>query len=495
MIQRQLNIYFVLILTMTLNLFHFSGVPAVTVPGGKQLPKHVLQLPAETVTSSASAEVLPVAFQAAREKYNIDVVMDYERHFMTVEETISYPNHTDTRLDSLTLAVAPNLVPNCFDLILLTVDNIPVTEYSLDKQRLDISLSSPLERDSTVQLTLRYTLSLPHLNQFDSINAPLFGYTDMQVNLVNWYPFVVPFINGEWVLHDPWWYGDYLVYPTADYTVNLLFVGSGEAAPVVAASGSAEKIVDFTRYTLKDGRAFAFSMSPNFEVSSMKTGDTTVSSYYLPAYRKPAEAAMRASAQAIEFFSEQFGEYPRPTYSIVQASLSDSREFSGLSFISRNFYQKYDGTSANYLTYVSVHAAAHQWWFDQVGNDPALEPWLDETLATYSERLFFESIHPDLLDYWQANRVDFFRPQGNVDAAIYDSENQDIYRQAVYFNGIYFFSDLRERIGEQAFHDFLEDYFAQSKRRIVTKEDFFRILEDHTTLDISDIINKYFQHK
>lgn len=492
MIQRQFNIYIVLIMTMTLNLFQWSAVPAAKVEmvvGGKTLPA-----PAQEITSPPADIPSAAAPSPVREKYNIDIVMDYDRHFLTVEEIITYPNRTNTQLDSLTLAVPPNLIPNCFDLIRLAVDGTPATNYNLKKQRLDLSLPYTLEPDSVVQLTLRYTLSLPHLDQFSRINAPLLGYTDIQVNLVNWYPFIVPFRDGEWTLHDAWWYGDYLVYSIADYTVNLLFIG-GEDAPVVAASGSAERIVDFTRYTLEGGRAFVFSISPNFEVSSMKAGEATVSSYYLPAYRTPAEAAMQISAQAIEFFAEQFGEYPRSTYSIVQAGLSDSREFSGLSFISQNFYQLYDGTPANYLTYVSVHAAAHQWWFDQVGNDPALEPWLDETLSTYSERLFFESIHPDLLDYWQANRVNFFRPRGNVGAAIYDSENQDIYRQAVYFNGVNFFNDLRERIGGKDFHAFLQDYFQQGRQKIVTRDDFFKILDKHTGLDYSDIVSKYFDNK
>jgi len=469
-----------------------SAVPvakaAVAVGMVKSPPSHVQEF---TPSVSLVDEVVVRAPSTIGEKYVIDIVMDYDRHFLTVEENITYSNRTNTQLDSLTLAVAPNLSPNCFNLIHLAVDGDSVAKYNLNKQRLDVSLLHPLEPDSIVQLTLRYTLSLPHLDQFNRINAPVFGYTDMQTNLINWYPFIVPFVNGEWILHDPWWYGDYLVYSKADYTINLLFVDR-ENSPVVAASGSAEKIVDFTRYTLEDGRAFALSISPKFEVSSMKVGDATVSSYYLPAYRKQGEAAMEASAQSIELFSEQFGAYPHSTYSIVQAGLSDSREFSGLSFVSRNFYQLYDGTPNNYLTYVSVHAAAHQWWFDQVGNDPAIEPWLDESLATYSERLYFEKFHPDLVANWQADRVDFFRPQGKIDAAIYDIVNHDTYKQAVYFNGMHFLQDLRQRVGEEPFLAFLQDYYIQSKGQIITGEDFFRVLDKHTDAGYSDIVREYF---
>jgi len=506
MIQRQLYIYPLLVLSITLNMLQLSTAPAAkaTTTAGvlKSLPEHAQESPVQEVSFqemparefiSSVSDVTPTpAPSSAGEEYKIDVVMDYERHFLAVEEVVTYPNRTNTQLDSLTLAVAPNLSPDCFDLLRLTVDGISVTGYSLNGQRLDVPLPTTLEPDSSTKLTLRYTLSLPYLDQFNHINAPLFGYTDMQTNLVNWYPFVVPFVDGEWVLHDPWWYGDYLEYPTADYQVNLVFVGEGDA-PVVAASGSAERIVDITRYTLEDGRAFAFSVSPNFEVASMKVGEATIFSYYLPAYRKPAEAAMEASAQSIELFSEKFGEYPHSSFSIVQAGLSDSREFSGLSFISRNFYQSYNGTLNNYLTYTSIHAAAHQWWFDQVGNDPAMEPWLDESLATFSEKLYFESLDPDSLSYWQKNRVDFFRPQGEIDTSIYESVNHNLYKQAVYFNGTQFLQDLRQRVGDDVFLAFLQDYYSRNKGGIATREDFFRILDEHTGADYSDIVHEYFK--
>jgi hypothetical protein len=490
MFQRRLHIYLLLVSSITLNLLQVSAMPAIKSRQvlGKNFPQPVLEFAPEVSVVPPPPVPLP---DPAGEKYEIDVVMDYERHSLTVEETITYPNRTGTVLDSLTLAVAPNLTPDCFELTRLSIGNVS-TDYNLNYHRLEVALPTPLEPDSTVQLTLRYNLSLPYLDQFNTIYSRVFGYTDVQTNLINWYPFVVPFVDGEWVLHEPWLYGDYLVYPVVDYKVNLLFIGDGDA-PVVASSGSAEQIEAFTRYTLEDGRAFAFSISPNFKVSSMKVGGTTISSYYLPGYRNQAEAAMEASAQAVGLFSELFGEYPRSTLSIVQADLSDSREFSGLSFISRNFYQLYDGTSKNYLTFASIHTTAHQWWFDGVGNDQAVEPWLDESLATYSELLYFENIQPELLPYWQENRVDFFRPQGRIDISIYDGLNYDSYKQAAYFNGVTFLQDLRERIGEYAFHNFLRDYYQQADGSIVSQDDFFRILNEHSRADISDIIAKYFE--
>jgi phosphatidylethanolamine-binding protein (PEBP) family uncharacterized protein len=60
--------------------------------------------------------------------------MDYDRHIVSVDETISYPNHTGQRLHKLVLAITPNLWPNCFTLTspdLIEGNRLPV-EYTCD---------------------------------------------------------------------------------------------------------------------------------------------------------------------------------------------------------------------------------------------------------------------------------------------------------------------------------------------------------------------------
>jgi hypothetical protein len=374
------------------------------------------------------------------------------------------------------------------------VDDIPVTDYTLTAHRLDITLPEPLEPESVSRVTLDYSLSLPYMDQVHSLRARIFGYSDVQMNLVNWYPFVVPFINGEWVIHEPWSHGEYLVYPIADFEVDLKFA-KPENIPIVATSGFAEANGDSTRYTLTDARAFAISASREFQVSHMQVGDTTVYSYYLPIYKRAGEAAMIASVQAIQVFSQKFGMYPHKTLSVVIADFKDSMEFSALYFHSRSFYDLYDGTLANYLTLVAVHETGHQWWFDQVANDQALEPWLDESLTTYSESIYYETLYPNKLSWWWSYRIDFFEPKGFIDIPVYDGQNDDNYKHTVYFNGAHFLQDLRQRIGDEAFWAFLQDYFAQSKGRIVTREDFFCILDEHTDVDYSDIVRAYFKSR
>lgn len=428
----------------------------------------------------------------ARPLYHLTTTFDYDRHFLSVDEIIQYPNHTGTSLDLLTLAIAANLWQNCFRLESIIVDNTPITDFALNGHRLDVPLPTPLEPATVSEINLRYSLSLPYADQARSYRARIFGYGDLQTNLTNWYPFVVPYIDGEWAIREPWSHGEYLVYPLADFIVDLKFTNP-DNAPVVAASGAPQPNSDYTRYTLTEGRAFALSASRDFEVSSLKVGEVKISSYFFPIYKRAGEGALIASKQAIEVFSERFGPYPHETLSIVVADFMDSMEYSALYFNSRYFYDQFDGTAQNYLTFVSVHETAHQWWFEQVANDQALEPWLDESLATYSEEIFYETQYPDLVPWWWSYRIDFFKPSGYIDIPVYQGQNDETYKNTVYFNGTHFLRDLRARIGDEAFYAFLKDYFAQYKGKTVTRDDFFRVLNMHTDVDYSDIVRGYFR--
>jgi hypothetical protein len=430
-----------------------------------------------------------------RAKYTLDTAIDYDAHTVTVSETILYPNLTGNQLNTLVIAVVPNLWSGSFTLMGLSINGTPITTYTLDGQRLDIALPDFFKPSEVMTIDIQFSLSLPFAEQEDpSVSRPrIYGYTRRQLNLTNWYPFVVPHINGEWVLHEPWYYGEHLVYDSADYEVNLKFADPA-TVPIVAASGVPEPQEGFTRYSITSARTFALAASREFQVSSLMVGDVTVSSYYFPFSEQGGQAALQASAEAVSVYSNRYGAYPHKTLSLVMGDFNDGMEYSAFFYLSRDFYSLYDGTPANYLTFVAVHETAHQWWFEQVGNDQAQQPWLDESLCTYSERVYYENIHPDLIGWWWAYRIDFYKPQGFVDIPIYDGQGFRPYTNAAYFQGAHFLEELRERIGDEAFFAFLQDYLAQSRGKIVTSNDFFRILSTHTSTDYSDIVRQYFQN-
>jgi hypothetical protein len=475
----------------------FSCSTPTPLPTATSLPPTETPIPPTSTphpTATATATAVPVP---ARAQYTMNVVMDYAAKSITVDETIGYPNLSGQDLTNLVLAVEPNLWPGCFVLNLLSLNGTPVAGYQLDGQKLWIPLPNVMRREQTATLQLQYTLALPLIEPTNpNLSRPrIFGYSPRQINLTNWYPFVVPHIGADWVLHEPWYYGEHLVYDAADFTVNLKFADPA-VTPVVAASAPAVANGEWTTYSLIAGRTFAFSASTDFLTTSTQVGDVTVTSYYLQIlYKGAAEAALRSSAQALQIYSDRYGPYPHKSLAVVMGDFNDGMEFSAFFFHSAGIYNLYDGTLNNLLVSVAAHETAHQWWFEQVGNDQALQPWLDEALATYSEHVFYETASPhSVKQWWWIYRVDVYNPQGWVDIPIYAGTGFQPYTNAVYFRGAHFLDELRTRIGDDSFFAFLQDYLQQENGKISTSADFFRILATHTASDYSEIERRYFQN-
>jgi hypothetical protein len=430
--------------------------------------------------------------------------MDYNAKSLSADETILYPNHTGQTLNDLVLAVEPNYWQNCFTLKSLAINDAALTNYTLVDHKLSFQLPQALAPEAIIKIQITFTLNLPLIVPTNpTVTRPrIFGYDSRQINLTNWYPFVVPFIGGQWTLHDTWYYGEELAYDAADFKVNLKFSDS-TPPPVVASSGElvATSADGTATYTLTAGRAFVFSMCPDFQVDSVKVGDVTVYSYYYDysSFDIPGRLSLTTTAQALQIYSQRYGPYPHKTLSVIQGNFNDGMEFSASYFTSFAYYNLLAGnpTFANYkleVTYLAAHETAHQWWFEQVANDQALEPWLDEAMATYSEHIFFETYYPAELKLWWYVRSDQYDPKGWVDIPIYDGGGFRPYTNAVYFEGAHFLDDLRTRIGDQAFFAFLQDYLNQENGKISTSADFFRILRTHTQVDFSDLVKKYFKN-
>jgi len=414
-------------------------------------------------------------------------LVDYYGHQLAVDETIRYTNQTGVSLNELVMAAQPNLRGG------FTLENILLDgnslNYDLSGQRLTVYLPQPLTTGAQVNLAMRFRIAIP-----SKIKEHPYGYDSNQVNLTDWYPFIVPYSNG-WVLHDPWHLGEHLVYDSADFEVNvktidtgITFATSGLSEP--ASSGSAG---EWTRYRLFGARTFALSASDQFLVVDSAVGAAVVRAYYFPGYDDQGLAILNAMVRAVGLFESQFGPYPYGSLSIVQSDLNDGQEYDGLVFLASKFYDEYNGSARSNLVAIGVHEMAHQWWFGLVGSDQAMEPWLDEAMSVYSEAIFYKYIYPNSSDWWWNFRVNYFGPSGWVDTTIYEGGTFRAYVNAAYLNGANFIEALNYRMGDDDFFRFLKDYTSRYGRGRATAYDFFAVARQNTTADISDLINAYFK--
>jgi hypothetical protein len=403
-----------------------------------------------------------------------------------VDETIRYFNATGQSLSNIVLAVEPNLWANCFLLNALGQDGTAITKYTLDGQRLIVYPPQPVQPGAAITFTLSYSLTLPPKHYEGT-----FGYLGYQVNLTDWYPFIVPY-SGGWLLHDPRSFGEHLVYDAADFEVNLKV---DDSDVLVAASAPPETNGDWTRYRLSGARTFTLSASDKFKVAESAVGSAVIRSYYFAGDEDASQAVLWMATQALGLYGVKYAPYPYPSLSVVETDLPDGQEYDGLVFLASKFYSEYNGTAKSNLFTIGAHEIAHQWWFGLVGSDQAVEPWLDEAMAVYSEKIFYEYNYPRYGDWWWSFRVNYFGPTGWVDSSLYDHATFRSYVNAVYLNGANFLDDLRSRIGDEAFFAFLQDYAARFAHGRATTSDFFTVLRQHARADFSDIVQTYFQRQ
>lgn len=470
----------------------FTPLPTLTFPPSltplPTLTPSTTPSPAPTLTATNAPipDDLPTTEPgptSTRPQYTFHVLFDYSGRQLAVDETIRYTNQTGTTLFDIVLAVEANLSANSFLLETLFIDGA-TPSYTLDGHRMTVTLPQSLAPGNTVNLSMRYKLAIPP-KYFDHP----YGYLGYQINLTEWYPFVVPY-DGGWILHDPWAFGEHLVYDSADFEVNLKVPDEGIS---VAASAPAEENGEWTRYRLYGARTFVFSASDRFLMSESAVGSVKIRSYYFAGHEGAGEGMLNAAVQAVGLFDVKIAPYPYDSLSVIETESPDGQEYDGLVFLSSDFYDQYGGSNRSNMVSIGVHEIAHNWWFGLVGNDQALDPWLDETMAVYSERIFYEFTNPAYGDWWWNFRVNYFNPSGWVDTSIYESGNFRTYTNAAYLTGAYFLEDLRVRMGDRDFYRFLKDYAARYSYKRVTGADFFAVARENTNANIDDLIGAYFK--
>ena len=437
-----------------------------------------------TTTSGENSSDHCLKLVYTKPNYRLDVEVNMETNVVQVLESVSYTNTSSKFLESIRFVVDPNWHNGYFNLIKLSTQDEEKPNYLLSGGFLDVMLNFPLAPDCTLDFNLEFILTLPN-------QSGIYGYTDHQAVLTNWYPFIPPY-NEEsgWQAHKPGDYGEYLVYPSANYEVAITLLPESPqliiAAPATAFEGEGN------RYQIKNARTFSFAILDGYKTLEKEVNGVHLNVHYRIANPRAAHSALNTLDSAMTTFSELFGPYPFDTLTLVEIEMFDGMEYDGIFLLGEHVFATYKGTSRNLLTLLTAHETSHNWWFSQVGNDQAVDPWLDEALATYCELLFLENEYPGLVGWWWDFRVNTVNPSGFVNATIYTYSNYEQYRQAIYLRGVQFLHAVRKAIGDESFTVFLQKYYSVGKDRVVGTELFFEILENVYPNGVDELRLEYF---
>lgn len=181
--------------------------------------------PPAGVTLTPAREPSPTQTETLVERgfpqYHLEVVLGYDRKEIVVSQLLQYTNQTETTLDELVLVIEPlryinNNFRDSFELLQLAwegMDGELVTGAKIDGVILTVPLREDLQPGEIVNLFMVYIVRPP-------LQAGIFGYTERQIVFNHWFPFVPHYDNG-WVIPIKGELGEHLVYPTADYYVEI----------------------------------------------------------------------------------------------------------------------------------------------------------------------------------------------------------------------------------------------------------------------------------
>jgi len=444
-------------------------------------------------TPSADA-CLPLTPAADRPAYRFAVTADPVGHRLQVRQRLALA-------DPLRLATGDIVfnVPAAHATGVFTMTRVAVAGQSAPAQielagtTLRVALPQAARRAPAVTVCLDYDLALPPAGGEGISAVHTLGWSELGMVAGLWYPVLAPYDPGQgWRLIPYHPVGDPIIFEAADYDVAV----SAPAGYTVIAAGPQGVKEAAWQFHLAEARGFAFVVSNRLQVIRGESAGIPFQVYHLPEHRPAALDAGRAVHEALALFTAAYGPYPYPALTIVEAVQFGGMEYSGLVTFSSQSFDEYQPPAAgaefgaDFLIKFVVHEIAHQWWYGAVGNDQANEPWLDEALARFSERLYYERLHGANLEWWGSTSVSMATVP--INRPIYDFADTAAYVQAVYVSAARFLLAVRQMLGDQAFFAFLQDYYRQNRRRLVSQAEFLKVLRAQTGPALDELLPVYF---
>ncbi|NDJ36703.1 MAG: M1 family metallopeptidase [Chloroflexi bacterium] len=352
-----------------------------------------------------------------------------------------------------------------------------------------VPLPQPATPGEELSVVMNFRVVIPPVSQASWPPIGTTGWTATLIQAGEFYPALVPYIDGEWVTWDYHPVGDPTFYPATDFRLTVTTDDPGVTVVSGGFQGRADNIWSFA---VEGARGIAFFASPDYVMAKGEAVGVPVYSYYLPDHAQAGEDAVEVAERSLELFTELYGPYPYADLVVVENGFFGGMEYSALASITDYAYHVYQGDPRSVLHTLIAHEVAHQWWYGAVGNHQAVEAWLDESLGFYSELLYYEAYYPDMVTWWWEARVFRYERYGPVDATIYSYSVSSDFILSMYGQAALFVDTLRETMGDEAFFAFLQDYYRTHYGGIVTGRDFFEAVRRHTSEDLNPLLEAYF---
>jgi hypothetical protein len=431
--------------------------------------------------------------------YHLELTIASDLRTVDGAQEVLYTNTESGPLEQVALHLLPNLLGGEMNLTAVRLDGVDVSPtYGEGDGSIMIPLTPGLAPGASTVIRTDFQVHVP---QDLELNYGVLASTNGALAYAHGYPMVAVFDSDGWNLDIPAPYGDVTYADASFYLVrvhapaDLILCGSGTEISRNEAGGQQEVVL-----ATGPARDFYLAASREYQVITRTSGDTTLRSCAPDGTQEKAQRALDIAARALDAFGQWYADYPYTKLDIVATpTLALGIEYPGAFALNELLLtpaEDFGNTAEDVLLEsVTVHEAAHEWFYNLVGNDQLEDPWLDEALAQYATLQYYaeqygepgaSGMRESFYSRWDRvgrEPIPIGMPVADYDEATYSA--------IVYGRGPLFFEALRQELGETGFDDLLKEYTAAFTWEEAMPEDLQRMAEAECDCVLDDLFNEW----
>ena len=371
--------------------------------------------------------------------------------------------------------------------------------YEVNETVLLARLNKPLLPGKKTKLSMVFTAQVPlQIRRSGKLNKE-----GIDMTMTQWFPKLAEYDSEGWhpnpyigrEFHGVW--GNYSVNITIDkdyvvggtgYLQNANEIGHGYTEKNPKENDSKTNTWEFYAPNVHD---FAWAADPDY-IHDIKKSESGVDLHF---FYKPTvnvedwKKLQEDSVLLMKYFEEAIGPYPWKQYSIIQGG-DGGMEYAMCTMITGE-------RSYPSLLGVTAHEMAHAWFQHLLATNEAKHAWMDEGFTEYITSLsenFVNNESPEFPHKSSYDRYYLLAKSGFEQAQTIHSDRYDYnfaYGASAYSKGSVFLSQLGYIIGKENLNKTLKRYYDEFKFKHPTPNDFKRIAEKVSDLELEWYLNEW----
>ena len=371
--------------------------------------------------------------------------------------------------------------------------------FEINETVLLARLNKPLLPGKKTKLNMVFTAQIPlQIRRSGKLNKE-----GVDMTMTQWFPKLAEFDPEGWhpnpyigrEFHGVW--GNYKVNITIDknyvvggtgYLQNANEIGHGYSEKIAKERDESTNTWKFYAPNVHD---FAWAADPDY-IHDIKRTESGVDLHF---FYKPTvnvehwKKLQDDSVKLMEYFEESIGPYPWEQYSIIQGG-DGGMEYAMCTMITGE--RPYPS-----LLGVTAHEMAHAWFQHLLATNEAKHSWMDEGFTEYVTSLsenYVNDKDPEFPHKSSYDRYYLLASSGFEQAQTIHSDRYDYnfaYGASAYSKGSVFLSQLGYIIGKNNLNKTLKRYYEEFKFKHPTPNDFKRIAEKVSDLELEWYLNEW----